>query len=357
MQSPTFPSPVHSAPALADQGLNRIWSRPSALQQTGPTTVPLYHSCSSSVISDEEKKQKAWKYEGYPEFTQWMASSNDFLVVRRFSRLGTRAMLLLQDDLTRLEEEIQAMDDYTMNLPSGSGGCGSFRLDEGSPRAAKLREAIPKLKDYWGCVEAFSSMKSRQGAQDHQVRNVQNWLHNHGNAIDPDEQAFIDHEGDTIAVVSKQKSLLRLLLERFQPMRSLFRVGGRADRVDSECTKYYSDRWFDTATTAAIIVVGLMMLFAPMWWLNGETDGYKRLGIITGFVILFSVLLFGATTSSTKGFEVLAATAAYAAVLAVFLQGGGGPMQTMDYSFVNSSISNWTGTNWTNGQLLFRNSS
>lgn len=91
----------------------------------------------------------------------------------------------------------------------------------------------------------------------------------------------------------------------------LFRVRHRADRVRSNTTRYYSDRWFDVFTSGVIIAGGLVMLFVPIWWLNSVSDSRKRLAIITGFVFLFAVLLFGATTSATKGFEVLAATAAY----------------------------------------------
>lgn len=135
------------------------------------------------------------------------------------------------------------------------------------------------------------------------------------------ESSFVSKKGDVIALVSRPKSLLRLLLEQIRGVRRIFRLPHRPDRVQSPSTSYASERWFDAVTSATIIFVGLVMLFIPMWWLEGVDDGYVQLGIITGFVFLFSVLLFGATTSSTRGFEVLAATAAYAAVLAVFLQG------------------------------------
>ena len=55
--------------------------------------------------------------------------------------------------------------------------------------------------------------------------------------------------------------------------------------------------------------------------MQNVADNNDRLGIITGFVILFTLLMAGATIN--RPFEVVAATAAYAAVLMVFMQIGG----------------------------------
>jgi len=73
-------------------------------------------------------------------------------------------------------------------------------------------------------------------------------------------------------------------------------------------TVYHSDRGIDTLTDNIILLAGLLMLFGPMWWLNYVSDDNKRLGIITGFVFFFSVVLASATIA--KPFEVLAGTAA-----------------------------------------------
>lgn len=171
-------------PPLAGPGLNRAFSNaPSRHGAPSNTAVSLQKS---PFVTDDEKKQEAWKYKGYPEFTKWMASSHDFFVVRRFTQLGARATLLLQDDLTKIEEDINLMDEFSMSQPSGRGGCGSFRMDqqEGSPRDTRLREAIPKLKEYYDLLNSFSEVRGRPGAQDRQVRNVENWLSNNHNAIE-----------------------------------------------------------------------------------------------------------------------------------------------------------------------------
>ena len=63
------------------------------------------------------------------------------------------------------------------------------------------------------------------------------------------------------------------------------------------------------------------MLVGPLWWLqhlSAQDNMEYRLAVITGFLVLFTILLSILTVA--RPFEVLAATAAYAAVLMVFMQ-------------------------------------
>lgn len=60
------------------------------------------------------------------------------------------------------------------------------------------------------------------------------------------------------------------------------------------------------------------MLLAPLWWLEYVNQDEKKLGVMTGFICVF-VGLMSLGTVNRPG-EVVAATAAYAAVLMVFMQ-------------------------------------
>jgi hypothetical protein len=88
--------------------------------------------------------------------------------------------------------------------------------------------------------------------------------------------------------------------------------------IDSDTTVYSSDEKFECFTTRSIILAGLIALLAPMWWLEFVSSSNARLGIITGFICVFISIMSVATTN--RPFEVVAATAAYAAVLMVFMQ-------------------------------------
>jgi hypothetical protein len=94
-------------------------------------------------------------------------------------------------------------------------------------------------------------------------------------------------------------------------------------------TTWQNDKRVDVVSSGTIAIVGLGMLIVPIWVLNTIDLYYSsdpnlsnmRLGIISGFIVVFFVLVGVATTA--KVFDALAATAAYSAVLMVFLQFGG----------------------------------
>lgn len=296
--------------------------------QANTYTSSAQHADSSSIdpslLSRDEKRARGWKFQGYPLFSKWMASSNDFCVVRRFTQLGARVLLRLQDEIVELESRLEGLDAASMKDPSTYGRVNSFRFDKEQEleRDSCMEELTTKLKEYYVFLEAFSNVRNRQGAHEHQIQNVKTWLANNQGSVDADESGFIQKEGDTIALVSRPKSLLRQGIESIALVRRLFRVRRRDDRVDAESTTYYSDRWVDICAAAAVMVTGLALLLGPMWALDLMRDSLDKLTIITVFVVVFAILLFCSTTSErqTATFEVMAATAAYAAVLAVFLQ-------------------------------------
>lgn len=186
---------------------------------------------------------------------------------------------------------------------------------------------------------------SRQSVRQEDVRNVRNWL-----GIDyPDpgkhpinevEARFIDHPNDVIAVLPKNISWFRKVIERslilrIPGVRQCFErkpsdiedYDAIRDIEDGEHntirkTRWQNDKRVDRLSSAVIAVVGLGMLIAPLWTLEELDQNYTdiRLAVITGFIIVFFLLVAVATTA--RVYDALAATAAYSAVLMVFLQFG-----------------------------------
>lgn len=63
----------------------------------------------------------------------------------------------------------------------------------------------------------------------------------------------------------------------------------------------------DRFVYGTIVLIGVSMLIVPLWWLDAVSDDHQRLGIITGFVLLFALLL-GFSTQA-RPFDTLAAAA------------------------------------------------
>jgi hypothetical protein len=154
---------------------------------------------------------------------------------------------------------------------------------------------------------------------------VNNWLDR--GAIVKTEAEFATHASDLISINSRSRAPLGQWLEACRKLHlwRIFRAKDVPDlHIKSAATVYSSNQMFDTLTTGAIILMGLVMLLAPLWWLEKVSSSETRLKIITGFIIVFMVAMSTATVN--RPFEVVASTAAYAAVLMVFMQidGGGG---------------------------------
>jgi hypothetical protein len=165
-----------------------------------------------------------------------------------------------------------------------------------------------------------------------------NWLER--GAIDADEESFVKKACDLMSINSRSRTPLGSWLESCRKLH-LWRIF-RAKEVEglhikSAATVYSSTQKFDTLTTVFIILMGFAMLLAPMWWLEFVSVRETRLKIITGFICVFIAIMSTATVN--KPFEVVAATAAYAAVLMVFMQIDGsatsGPTQLPATNFTS----------------------
>lgn len=199
------------------------------------------------------------------------------------------------------------------------------------------------LDDY---ILSYSELRSRSTAQDYQVENVQTWFYNNPNAIDEDERRYASTREDLISIVPQSKSWLRLGIERINPtiLSRIFPAKKRPGRVQNEYSFYASSKMMNAAETFVIVVLGLAVLLAPLWWLDRLSDASAdtRLWVISGFVVFFTVSLASATVE--KPFQVLIGTAGlvpertrlqrklifrrYAAVLMVFMQQQNSPTPT-----------------------------
>ena len=106
--------------------------------------------------SQADFEGKAWKYAGYRSFCQFVSSDEDFFVLRRFGTLSARVLLNLQDQLARLEEELEAIEQQLRQRDSPDVHNGSFRGDPQEERKKKITEAQHVLREYSKCPDAFN---------------------------------------------------------------------------------------------------------------------------------------------------------------------------------------------------------
>lgn len=118
------------------------------------------HTSSRNVgLSQMELDEKPWKYIGYRGYTEFLASENDFLIFRRFTSASTRVALMLQHQMSVLEEELNQLDITYSRRNAVDVNNGSFRDDE-DDRLQVIENLRVKLLEYSTCLS--SQTKSYQ---------------------------------------------------------------------------------------------------------------------------------------------------------------------------------------------------
>ncbi|KAM0719086.1 hypothetical protein Q7P37_004991 [Cladosporium fusiforme] len=298
-------------------------------QAYAPTSrVPPVNGIREKIVcsmSHDDKRRVPWQYFGYPALSDWMASSNDFFVLRRFSPVQVRCLLYLQNEIAKRDRDLRKWDLFAQCQGDGQPDSNSGRVDEdhdslpGHPRPRLLRELIPLLQQYNELVLSFSNLKAKTTATEQQIQNVINWDGNCGfNTIDEQEQHWRGHQGDLITLVSRPRYPLVGLLNRSLLIRRMFSVEKRSDRIDFESTTYTSNAGLEAFATFLCLFVGLAMTFGSIWWLNFVSNSITRLAIITVSGTIIAVVAWLA--AGNRPFEILATFAAYMAVLMIYLQ-------------------------------------
>ncbi|KAL8996296.1 MAG: hypothetical protein Q9188_006605 [Gyalolechia gomerana] len=283
-------------------------------------------------VTMEEADRQPWRYRGYPALSTWVASDDDFFMIRKFEKLGARVVLLMQNKIVQLEEAIHAED---ANIYERGGDNGRFAHDPCERRVELMDELIWRLDQYQRFVLQYSQIKERPSATKRQISYLQNWLKNNNDPIHPAEVTFIEQEGDLMPVVPMIKPPLRRFIDRYNLVSrfACWRIRksqlnkkhyNHPANYESDTTIYNDEKRIDKFVTSVTIGLGLAMLIAPLWLLQyvyaEQPDLKARLKVITGFLVGFTVFL--SVVAVAKPFEVLAATAAYGAVVTVFMQLG-----------------------------------
>lgn len=85
----------------------------------------------------------------------WMASDDDFFVLRRFGKLGARTALYLQDQVVYLEEQLNNLDRICEDRSQPDQDNGTFRQDR-QDRKQIMEILVSKLERYrmdYNCLQ------------------------------------------------------------------------------------------------------------------------------------------------------------------------------------------------------------
>ena len=99
------------------------------------------------LVTEKSVQEKPWRYIGYRGFSEWLASDDDFFVLRRFDVLSARTLLLLQWQLSKLETQLLGADELRAFKVVADLHNGSFEADD-EERQALLIQIKEQLTEY-----------------------------------------------------------------------------------------------------------------------------------------------------------------------------------------------------------------
>ncbi|KAF2687995.1 hypothetical protein K458DRAFT_415066 [Lentithecium fluviatile CBS 122367] len=237
----------------------------------------------SSVPSRPHRQRRA----GLNHMTSHMVESrrHSAALIRRFDRANLRGVLGLEREIAELEQILEVEENKTV-------------VDEGLVRALE-REMRKLVKEYYECALLTKEMLALSRPTTHTLNETR--------------RAFPPDHGQSNFILSKYH-----IPSNFADLSSL------APCPDSDILTRIFEKFSEGANVTHLVTF-LSALCAVFFLVGGMVGLYfvesirARLGLVGMFTVLFAAMI--ATLTSSRRQEVFVATAAYAAVLVVFVSG------------------------------------
>ncbi|EJT69389.1 hypothetical protein GGTG_13008 [Gaeumannomyces tritici R3-111a-1] len=267
---------------------------------------------------------------GFPEVSRWIADDGDgeAFVFRKFDRLAARNLLYLQARMLALEEKIDRADGATS---AGGGQVAMLRimrnwetvvdksqdpnvsqdLREKCLEQIRLHEELSRLmKEYHEALGLQSRISSLSRPNRRVLGTYRAWLES-ANTLKGLSAQFLDDKLDLVALKQPEdRDHLSEMLRHVWPAKSITSASGV--RI-----AHFHEKSISTWANAISTLVALALLVGSIVCLHFLGDLRAKFAMIAAFAAFFALSL-GVITSARRP-EVFAATAAYAAVLVVFV--------------------------------------
>ncbi|KAF1839783.1 hypothetical protein BDW02DRAFT_10134 [Decorospora gaudefroyi] len=301
---------------------------------------------------------------GFPRLAAFQSSEPNFSLYRSFSYLHSRILLDLQDEITTLEKELDDVDlddssedpdrlmsrDYDISQPVGEGEVRSRRVILGEIRT--------KLLEYDEVLIKARKLEAFQKPSDRNYRSVRRYCHNTKPLMDSEMDSIRSKE-DIVSLHTGREWLSfdaavestigqvddwlqKIFKTKTRPLLRYFRTPEAQAKTSDEYISLYSSARIDKVVNMLITLVIFCLLVIPivlMYQLTstaahfeGESaavahandrDTVKAVGVLMVFTLLFSAAMSLLTKAARH--ELFAASAAYCAILVVFIGNFTGP--------------------------------
>jgi hypothetical protein len=272
--------------------------------------------------------------DGFAAVSAFIARDPDHetYVFRKFKRLTARTLLHLQSELVDLEYQLDELDHEAENskdkdLRRSMRNWEVFKSnaatrDKVEGRRKRLFDGIEAtLRKYHEILTLESDVAKLEGPSDRVLRHYFKALKGSKNGDDPKlggrSETVLDDRQDLVALNHPQNTDL---LSKFFLNYGIF----PATKFSSNTGNPDEAHYFELKSLRLVVniistAVAALLLIGSILALYFVQNPHSKLGILIMFIVLFAIGL-GLTTNANRD-SIFAATAAYAAVLVVFVSG------------------------------------
>ncbi|EON62312.1 hypothetical protein W97_01533 [Coniosporium apollinis CBS 100218] len=275
--------------------------------------------------------------EGYPQLAAFQASDDSFSQYRGFGYLHSRILLALQAEITVLEGDLKAIDEYDWQEDGRQDYLKSRAKDladveeggyEGS-RPELLNKLRNKLIEYDDMLIRARDLGAFQRPSKRDYHSLRSWYYSNAPLLDS-EADCIKHKEDIVTLRQGREwagfdGLIETSLRKIdcKLVRFLFCNSELRRKTIDENAHYYSAARIETFVALLITCVIFILLVLPvvaMYELtcNSSRDAtFDAVGVLIVFTLLFSAAM--SLLTKARRHELFAASSAYCAVLVVFI--------------------------------------
>lgn len=276
---------------------------------------------------------------GYPRLSAFNSSEQNFMLYRGFSYIHSRLLLTLQAKIQALESELDSMDrlhsrieDEKIRLQSqylDTDACKDEAEEGERTREDVMEELRVKVCQYDELLVKARELVSFQRPTNRDYRSVRNWFHNTGPLCDEDQEYILWKE-DIVTLRHGREwagfdGLVEEILHKLncRLIRYIFRTSDQTRKTSAKEVYYYSPSRVSKLVNLFLTTVIFALLVAPILSMCrlSTQDSVRAMFATIGVLMVFTLLFAAAMSLLTKAkrHELFAASAAYCAVLVVFI--------------------------------------
>ncbi|KAI4219945.1 MAG: hypothetical protein LQ349_008215 [Xanthoria aureola] len=270
---------------------------------------------------------------GYPKIAALAATDPSFLIYRKFGWLHNRLLLYLQDEIVALEYKLNKLDQRTFSHDNEIK-LKSRREDFNNPglRQDTIKQITEKLKEYDEHLLRFQKIQAIRRPTVRNQTSLYNFIHQTRGLVDSESKWI--REGADLAAVAREEEhgwfngFLEDTLHKISPRatQAIFRTNEQKIATGQERVFLISPFRLDVFLRVVLTILAAVLLLLPVVILfelqPTKASQIRRNGGFQILTIFLFTLLFSASCSiftKARRQEVFTATAAYSAVLVVFL--------------------------------------